>query len=379
MLVTLDRSDVTSLEQALDRLAATEGVRSAIVLLAEKGTPPATDLDAMLSRAPLPIIGGVFPAVVFDHRWSDRGAVLIGLSAELNTVLVEHLSEDEAAVRAALADGLDPGALRDPTTVVFADATAEHLDGLLEGLFDRMGLLGSYLGGGAGSLSFQRRPCVFDNRGVRSDAAVVGVLDLPSCVGVAHGWQPVGAPLQITASSGRTVHELDHAPAAERYTQLVESHAVHAPDWTDFAAVAASYPLGIVKLDEEVVVRDPIARRGDALVCVGEIPQGAFVHLLHGDEASLLAAAAAVTDQLGGCQGGGTEVTLLLDCISRALFLGDRFVAELGTVAKGRTLAGALTIGEVCSAGDRFLELYNKTIVLASLCSSSNDARNPLG
>lgn len=375
MFVTLDRSEVTALEEAVGEVAASDGVRSAIILLGEQDAPPVRELDGMLARAPLPVIGGIFPSVVFDQRRSDQGAVVVGLSAELDTVLVEHLSEDEAAVRATLADHLDAGALADPTIMVFADATSEHVDGLLEGLFDRLGLLGSYLGGGAGSLSFQRQPCVFDNRGLRSDAAVIGVLDLPSCVGVAHGWRPVGNPLQITASSGRTVHELDHTPAAERYTQLVESHAGQHLDWTDFAAVAASYPLGIVKLDDEVVVRDPIAREGDSLLCVGEIPQGAFVHLLHGDEEGLLAAAAAAAGQLGGCPGAGTEVTLLLDCISRALFLGDRFGTELETVARDRPVVGALTIGEVCSAGDRFLELYNKTIVLGSLCSSSTCAR----
>ncbi len=372
MLVTFDRCDPDALDQALSRLAAAPEVRSAVLLMAEADAPAAADLDPVLRRSAIPIVGGVFPAVVFDGHRADRGAVLVGLPAELTSVMVERLSEDGAAARARLADHLDPGDLSDPTIIVFADATSEHIDGLLEGLFDRMGLLGSYLGGGAGSLSFDRRPCVFDNDGIRSDAAVIGVLDLPSCVGVAHGWRPIGDPVQITAAAGRTVHELDHTPAAERYVELVESHAGRELDWTDFASVAASYPLGIVKLDEEVVVRDPVLRQDGALVCVGEIPQGAFAHVLHGDEDGLLAAAGAAARQLGTCGSAESEVTLLLDCISRALYLGERFGAELDAVSPGREVVGALTIGEVCSAGDRFLELYNKAIVLASLCSSSD-------
>lgn len=59
---------------------------------------------------------------------------------------------------------------------------------------------------------------------------------------------------------------------------------------------------------------------------------------------------------------------LLIDCISRALFLEDEFDREIEAVYQENVpLIGALSMGEIANNGKDYLELYNKTCVVGIL------------
>ncbi|MEL6615937.1 MAG: FIST C-terminal domain-containing protein, partial [Bacteroidota bacterium] len=102
---------------------------------------------------------------------------------------------------------------------------------------------------------------------------------------------------------------------------------------------------------------------------VGEVPPNSALHILRGDADALVAAAAqAATDATDGASGG---TGFVVDCISRVLFLEDRFGEEWDAVrgayaeAGLTTPEGPLTLGEIASDGRGFLQLYNKTCVAA--------------
>lgn len=367
----LDTASPRVIADALHRLHADPTVGVAMLLLAEDGLPSAEQLATVLRSSPLEVFGAVFPRVIHDDALLPTGGVVVGLPTTARVAVVDRISGDPHAFDPALDAALEGVEAAGRTVVTFVDATGAHLDALLAALFERIGLLGTYLGGGAGSLSFEPMPCLLTRDGVHQDAAVIAVLDLPSTVGVAHGWRAIGPPIAVSEASGRRIVSLDHRPAVEVYEQLVAAHAGTTASEDPFE-LAGSYPLGIVQLDGELVVRDPVARDGDALLCVGEVPTGAFVRLMHGDPDSLLDAAAraaagpaavAAEDGLG----------LVFDCISRVLYLGDTFAEELAVVDVGTPRVGAATIGEVCNPGDRYLELYNKTVVAARLGGSRRD------
>ena len=62
------------------------------------------------------------------------------------------------------------------------------------------------------------------------------------------------------------------------------------------------------------------------------------------------------------------KTILLIDCISRGLFLGEGFIREIEAVRAGNTpLIGALTLGEIANDGKDYMELYNKTCVVGIL------------
>ena len=356
-----------SLEAAITEFGAHPEVRSLLLLLGEEDLPGSDRLDAVLQAAPLPIVGGVFPRVLLGERMSARGGVLVGLPAPLQAAIVPQLSGDPASFAAPLDAALAGSEPEGRTVLVFFDATAAHVDAMLGTLFELVGSLGGYLGGGAGSLSFAPMPSVVSNDGLLQDAAVVAVVDLACSVGVAHGWDAVGSPVSVTSAAGRRIASLDHRPAADVYLERVQSHA-GTVEFDEFARLAGSYPLGIVQLDGELVVRDPVVRDGDALLCVGEVAEGAFVRLMYGDASSLLAAASHAASKARSGDGAG-ELALVFDCISRVLYLDERFAEELDRLDFDSPRVGAATIGEVCNPGDRYLELYNKTVVAGVLRS----------
>ena len=351
---------------ALDRLEDDPAVASVLALAAAPRLEQARVLDDPLQGRSLPIVGGVFPGVVVERAHRSEALVLVGLPRRLRTAIVHDVGSGPPS-RSALAGLQQAVAEGSGTVLAFVDAMSEGIEELLTAVFDEVGPFASYLGGGAGSLELASGPCILTNEGVLADAAVIGVLDAPSAVGVAHGWRPVGEPMQVTAGSGRTVVELDHEPAATVYLRAVEAHRGQALDLDRFPEIAPSYPLGIVRLDEEFVVRDPVAIDETSLVCIAEVPERAFVRLLHGDAQALLAAAERSAQDARAHASTQDEIGLVLDCISRALHLGERFDEELAVADPGVPWVGALSIGEISNPGDRFLELHNKTVLAARI------------
>ncbi len=98
------------------------------------------------------------------------------------------------------------------TMFVFVDGLSTGISKLIDSLFNNLGLLPNYIGGGAGSLSFQQKPCLFTNQGLLEDAAVLALADTTSSVGVAHGWTPISEAIRVTESEGNMVISLNWRP-----------------------------------------------------------------------------------------------------------------------------------------------------------------------
>jgi len=59
---------------------------------------------------------------------------------------------------------------------------------------------------------------------------------------------------------------------------------------------------------------------------------------------------------------------LIVDCITRVLFLKDSFRDEIKIIEEKTgsevLLFGFLSLGEIASTGDKYIELHNKTVVV---------------
>jgi hypothetical protein len=346
------------------------GAASVLVLAGDGVAWPEPVVSPLLRACPVPVFGGVFPEVLHGTRHAADALVVVGLDTPATVHVVPGLDQADADFSAALA----PVAPTHETVLVFVDGLAPSIASFIQALFDHVGGGPSFVGGGAGSLSFQQRPCLFTPQGLVGGAALVVGLPGALHIGVDHGWTPVAGPFIVTRTRGTTIEQIDYRPAAEVYRACVEPRvgAVLTPE--NFFSHAKGFPFGLERFDGSLLVRDPIVMQGDALVCVGEVPEQAVVRVLQGQPDRLLAAASTGAAQALAAAGPALRGALLIDCISRVLFLEQRFGEELHTVQQQLRAAqpeswplfGALTLGEIANNGQRCLEFYNKTLVLAA-------------
>jgi len=369
----LIRSDATADVEALSRLlqevAAAPDVGLIVVLACDANGFTPTALDPALRACPKPLIGGIFPQIIEGSQVYQRGTIVAGLRCRATVTTIDSLDQSGADFEARISGKLTEFELGRGTLLVFADGWTARISALIDALFNTFGLDLDYLGAGAGSLNVRQSPCIMTNDGLLSDAAVLALTDIGAGIGVAHGWTPISQPYKVTEADRNTLISLDWKPAFDVYREIVEAHSGRSFDGTAFFDLAKAYPFGIAKLDNEMIVRDPFIRDGSHIVCVGDVPRGSYVHVLHGDTDSLvLAAGRARALAQSSYRGVSAEPSLLfIDCVSRVLFLQDAFAHEIAAVNPGLPLIGALTLGEIANSGRECLEFYNKTSVVGLL------------
>lgn len=362
-----DATEFDSLQKDAEALEAIPEVKSIIILSADKNEYPTNEVDRLLHSLTKPVLGGIFPGIVFRDNSYEKGYIVAGLEPELQINVFENIStsktlEDEIRNSA-------PTYQKAKTIFAFIDGFSKRIDRFVEQLFITLGLNYNFIGGGAGSLSFVPKPCLYTNAGLKQDAAVLAGIGQASGIGVKHGWEKIAGPFKVTQATATAIHELNFQSAFETYKEIVENHAQTKLTKENFFDIAKAYPFGISKFDAENIVRDPIMVEGESLICVGEVEQGSYVNILHGNNETLIQAAQqAVKVAQQNLPQESPEFVFLIDCISRSLFLGDLFKNELNTMYTQTTqtnFIGALTIGEIANNGQEYLEFYNKTAVIA--------------
>jgi len=337
------------------------GARSLQIFAAVGNGWDASAFDPAFADLGAPCFGGIFPSVLFGGRSFERGTAIVGhaVAGQIEVLRFDALEADVSRLEALEAAS---------TLFVYFDATGASGE-LVTALYESLGTGRAWIGGGAGALDFVRRPVVITPSGLEAGVAVVAGFADPARLGVAHGWEAIGEPLQVTASEGNDLTELQWRAAFDVYREAVEAHSGKRFADHEFFSLAKVYPLLLDRLGGEGVVRDPLeALPGGALRCAGDIPPHTTVRIATGTPEGMLRAAVEAREQAssGGVPEAGVAVTI--DCISRALVLGDRHVEELAALeVPGLPQVGALTLGEVASSRKHFLQLHNKTTVLALL------------
>jgi hypothetical protein len=285
-------------------------------------------------------------------------------------VVVDGLSDDQADYVSQIDDCVQTVETV-KTVFSFVDGFSKRINAFINSLFTVFGLECNYLGGGAGSLSMTQKPCLFTNDGLVQDKAVLALLSTHSGVGVSHGWKSISGPYRVTEADHNLIRTLDWKPVFSVYRDVIMDHSKTRVTADNFFDIAKSYPFGIAKLNAERIVRDPLILLEDGtIMCVGEVPEGSFVDILHGNVHSLISAAGRARELGVESYGAPLKNTAMvfIDCISRVLFLHDRFEEEINAVwDQNQVLFGACTIGEIANSGSDYLEFYNKTSVVGIL------------
>ncbi len=371
MIIEVDKTgSVKELNKLINSIQDRKNVKSLLILACDGNGYTPKNIDHILKASKLPVFGGIFPQIIFGQHKLEKGTIFAGLEVEPNIAVIPSLSDINADYEQLIDDNI-PDLDNINTMFVFVDGFSKRISALIDGLFNIFGLDFNYIGGGAGSLSFEQKPCLFTNKGLIADSALLVTSEIESGIGVSHGWKKISGPFKVTESDRNIIKTLDWKPAFQIYRSVVEDHSKVKLDRNNFFDIAKSYPFGIAKLGAESIVRDPFQTGDDnSLICVGEVPEGSFLDILTGDNSSLITAArnALITAKEGCHSNTGNKTILFMDCISRVLYLEDDFKDELNAIDIDNTpLIGALTIGEIANNGKDYLEFYNKTAVIGIL------------
>ncbi|MBI9042772.1 FIST C-terminal domain-containing protein [Lutibacter sp.] len=357
-------NNIDSLTVELLALETNSQVLSILFFMAEDEAYKNTEITALLKTISKPIIGGIFPELIFKGARKKTGVLLVPLAFELTTQLVDLTLSSEAQF-SQLETIQYQSTTANSCLFVFTDAFSPGKEPFLETLFNFFGINPTYIGGGAGSLSFKQFPCILNNTGLHKNSAIIGWAKKTISIGVAHGWESISTPLKVTEAKKNNIKSINWKPAFEVYKEIVEQHSGMKFTDDNFFEIAKSYPFGISKMDEEKVVRDPFKTVNNRMCFIDKIEEGAYVEILNGNIQSLLKGAEnAVESALLNTTDPNNATTFCIDCISRVLYLNNHLQEELTIISKNNQASGIFSIGEIANS-DAILEMYNKTIVMA--------------
>jgi hypothetical protein len=339
---------------------------AALIFVAEETVLDINELINTLNENNITFIGGVFPKVIYGSEVYEKGIVVSTIINLESLQVVEHISKKSFDIPIF---NFQKGQKYSLLTLV--DGLTDNISYYLEKLYEVYGMQTNYFGGGAGSTSLQQKECVFCNSGFYKDAAIYAILSIESNIGVNHGWEKISGPFVVTKAKGKTIYEINWKKPFDIYRPVVEAHSGKTFNDENFIEISNGYAFGILKDDSKYIVRDPLkVNENGEIICIGELENNMLVDILYGKKESLIEAAKKASSE-GVSVSINPRNALIIDCISRILLLGDNFEKELLAVKNAihdkhpdLIIKGALTMGEISSYGDGFLEFYNKTIVV---------------
>ena len=234
--------------------------------------------------------------------------------------------------------------------------------------------------GGISSDAFQYKKSVqiFQNQ-LFSNCAV-GLLiggAITIAVGSRHGWKPLGKPRTINKTSGCVINTIDGEPAVRLYESYF-GEDIKTLRESRLSPMTTLYPIGVfLENERSYLLRNAIDILDDgSIVCQGEVPEGAEMHLMIGSKDSCkqaaLDAALEVRDGLSGHQ---AKLILIIESMTRYKMLGRSAIQEIQIIKDvlGYTtpMIGMYSAGEIAPFqsfdNSRTTQLQNESIVIIAI------------
>jgi len=350
--------DCNRIEKSM--ISLTEQGCESIMLLCCDTEQDLTFLNKLLPKFSLPIFGGVYPEVIWQQQSLNTGMLLVGLSTVVSLQLNENISKPQHCKPEIV--------IKDNSNLlVFVDGLSSGIERCIQALFDWVGSSCTVIGGGAGSLSFQQKPCVITSQGIFTDAMLLVSIEAEMKLAIAHGWQTMAGPFLATKVEDNRIKEINFRPAFEVYCEQILANENVTLTTDNFFQHAKNFPLGIDRLDDDMLVRDPILVEQQDLVCVGTVPENSMLYLLKGDEQTLIDTTVEETSQLPN----DNEWLFVVDCISRKLFLQEQFDREISGIRtkldNHQHFIAVLALGEIATGKFGAINFHNKTSITAAI------------
>ncbi len=365
----LENTELANIINAIKRLDMGPD-KSLLLLFAENEKEIIPALIEQLNKMDLAFFGGIFPNLIHGTEKKEKGLLLKVIPTITEPILIKDIHQDNIQLPEIL--NQLPKDNKQLSALLFVDGLAPNISIFLERLYNHLGNSFKYIGGGAGSLSLEQQPCLFNKDGFFENAAILCPSSLQANIGIQHGWETIYGPMIATKTDKNTVIELNWQKAFDIYKEVIAQHDERKFEDDNFFDIAKGYPFGMFKENAEAVVRDPISVNEEGhLICVGEVPENSILHILKGQKDNLINAASLAAKKCQPDMINNPFQPIVFDCISRVLFLEDNFSEELQAIKKElpseNDTIGALTLGEIASHGHGYIEFFNKTIVVGLL------------
>lgn len=356
-----------NLENIVDNICAFIDGETAQILIAEHTDINIEKLIQSLNIADITFFGGVFPKIIYENDQYESGIIVLKVKNIIDIQLIHNLDTNNILI-----PDINFNPNKDYTIITHVDGLSANISYFLSELYNKFGSDINYIGGGAGSLSLKQEPCIYTNEGLFKNVAVLVAVQTKISIGVSHGWKKLEGPLIATKTNENIIQEINWENAFVTYKNIVEKYSGQIFNSNNFFEIAKGYPFGLIKDYAEPIVRDPLVlNKKDEIICIGEVPENSIIHILKGDNTTLIKAAQKAA-QASLKIGFKPNVCFVVDCISRVLFLEDNFSDELNQVAEiikkehaEIKIYGALSLGEISSYDKGYLEYFNKTIVVS--------------
>lgn len=327
-------------------------------------------IQPLLKKMKTIVVGGVFPAVIYDGSLYKQGVVGCAFKSPISIEVIKNLSKFNGSFpEKILLKNIE-------SILILNDGWADNIPLLIESLYEITHKEMTFIGGGTGSLTNINRPSLFTSDDFFASGAIITAIEGSISIGINHGWQPIHGPVIASRVKGRILKSINWEPAFKYYKNIVEEDTGIKLTAENFLELAESHPLGMLKYDNEIILRVPLGvDEKDNLFLGSEMPENSMLMITKGYPEKLIEAAGMAAEQVKAAyknrwKKSPTKV-LIIDCITRSLFLGDRFSDELKTIEEktgdGVLLFGFLSLGEVASTGDKYIELHNKTVVVGMM------------
>ncbi|WP_165873599.1 FIST signal transduction protein [Parasulfuritortus cantonensis] len=366
--------DARALPELLQAWRAGHPDLGLLALLPEAEAAHIPALQAACRAAGIALVGAVFPALLGDAGFADRGIWLVRLDPMPPAFLVTDLDHDPGAAAAgvaaavsALTAGRDADA--DPAMLfMLFDGMLPTVGSILNGVYNHLGSRVHYAGVNAGSETFQPMPCLFDSDRCVGNAVLGLLLPAATAYVVGHGYPVARSLMNATSAQGNRIDRIDGRPAFDVYRDVMRSEFGIELDHANFYDYAAHFPFGLVTAID-VLVRIPVAFNDDgSLFCVGEVPPNAKLRLLRAPDLAESRCVESLAGRLRERAGDPAGRSMLVFyCAGRRMHFGADAGAEIARLRAFTgvdTVAGALSLGEIDSLEEfGFPRFHNAALV----------------
>ncbi len=339
-----------------------------LALVAEAHIDRINDVQAVFKNTGIPLMGAVFPALIYDAEFKSSGLLLICLPEKPLWHLQANIPQEETALNQCLDSiikTLDPSIDDAANSALFMifDAMVPNIATILDKFYLELGDSVHYMGVNAGSETFQPMLCLFDSERFEQNGMLLMLFPHHKGAILEHGYQAPQATTLATSTSGNRINTIDWKPAFEVYSERVRQQYGVTITHDNFYQHAVHFPFGIVRADNEVLVRIPVMLDDDgSLFCVGEIPENSVLTLLDAPQAKSLHTVEQLTGKLGN-----NPVNMLFYCAGRRMHLAgaaDNELKDFQQCTGKKLFIGALSLGEIGSSHKGGYPLFhNATLV----------------